>query len=126
MYNVSTFKACESIKNAAGAKGDESMLHCHLSINNDLIATEAKYHKDCFSSYISKSNLKHKGFGDNISAHDVAFKDLVKSITPGISDGRAYNMLTLLQNYQENMKERGVNGESYTKHQLKEAFLWQD
>lgn len=126
MYNVSTFKACKSIKNAADAKGDESMLHCHLSVNNDLIAAEAKYHKDCFSSYVSKSNLKHQGFGDNVSAHDVASKDLVRSITPGISDGRAYNMLTLLENYQENLKERGVNRESYTKHQLKEAFLWQD
>ena len=116
MYNVSTFEACESIKNAADAKGDESMLHCLLSVNDDLIAAEAKYHKDCFSSYVSKSNLKHQGFGDNISAHDAAFKDLVRSITPGISDRRAYNMLTLLQNYQENLEERGLDGESYTKH----------
>lgn len=119
---VSTFEACESIKNAADAKGDESMLHRLLSIKNDLIAAEAKYHKDCFSSYVSKSNLKHQGFGDNVSAHDAAFKDLVRSITPGISDGRAYNMLTLLQNYQENLKERGVDGESYTKHRLKERL----
>lgn len=86
MYNVSTFNTCESIKNAADAKGDESMLHCLLRVNNDLIAVKAKYHKDCFSSYVSKSNLKHQGFGDNVSAHDAAFKDLVRSITPGISD----------------------------------------
>ena len=122
MYNVSTFEASESIKNAADAKGDESMLHCLLSVNNDLIAAKAKYHKNCFSSYVSKSNLKHQGFGDNVSAHDAAFKDLVRSITPGISDGRAYNMLTLLHNYQENLKEIGVNGESQAKHQLKECL----
>ena len=59
---------------------------------------------------------------NNISAHDAAFKDLVRSITPRISDGRAYDMLTLLQNYQENLKERGVDGESYTKHWLKERL----
>ena len=47
MYNVSTFEACESIKNAAGTKGDEIMLRCLLSVNNDLIAAEAKYLKDC-------------------------------------------------------------------------------
>lgn len=82
------------------------MLHCLLSVNNDLIAAKAKYHKDCFSSYVSKSNLKHQGFGDEVSAHDAAFKDLMRSITPGISDGRKYDMLTLLQNYQENLKER--------------------
>lgn len=82
------------------------MLHCLLSVNNDLIAAKAKYHKDCFSSYVGKSNLKHQGFGDEVSAHDAAFKDLMRSITPGISDGRKYDMLTLLQNYQENLKER--------------------
>jgi len=58
MYNVSTFETCESIKNASDVKGDESMLHCLLSINNDLMAAEAKYHTDFFS-YVSKSNLKH-------------------------------------------------------------------
>jgi len=66
MYNVSTLEACGSIKNAADVKGEESMLHCLLSVNNDPIAAEAKYHKDCFSSYVSKSNLKHQGFDDNI------------------------------------------------------------
>ena len=86
------------------------MLHCLLSVNTDLIAAEAKYCKDCFSY------IKHQGFGDNISAHDVAFKDLVRSIAPRISDGRVCDMLTLLQNYQENLKERGVDRESYTKH----------
>ena len=59
MYNVSTFQACESIKNAADVKGDESVLHCLLRVNNDLIAAEAKYRRDCFSSYVSKSNVKH-------------------------------------------------------------------
>ena len=115
MYNVCTFEAFERIKNAADAKGDESMLDCLLSINNDLIAAEAKHHKDCFFLYGSKSNLKHQRFGVNVSANDTAFKDLVKSITPGISDRRAYDLLTLLQNFQENLKERGVYGESYTK-----------
>ena len=57
MYNVSTFNAYEIIKNAADAKGDESMLHCLLRVNNDLTAAKAKYHKDCFSSYVSKSSL---------------------------------------------------------------------
>jgi len=96
------------MKNAAYAKGDESMLHCLLSVNNDLITAKAKYHKDCFSSYVSKSNLRHLSFGNNVFANSTVLKDLVRSITPGISDGRTYYMLTLLQNYQENLKERGV------------------
>ena len=35
------------------------MLHILRGVNNDLIAAEAKYHKSCFASYVSKSNLKH-------------------------------------------------------------------
>lgn len=105
------------------------MLHCLLSVNNDLIAAKAKYHKDCFSSYVSKSSLKHQGFGDEVSAHDAAFKDLMRSITPGISAGRKYGMLTLLQNYQENLKERSRRRELHQASieiTFKEAFFGQD
>ena len=62
MHNVCTFEACESVRQAAENKGDEEMLHALISVNNDLIAADAKYHKTCFASYVSKSNLKHKGF----------------------------------------------------------------
>lgn len=40
MYNVCTFEASERIRKAAEVKGDERMLHCLLSVNNDLIAAE--------------------------------------------------------------------------------------
>ena len=93
MYNVSTFEACETIRRAAEAKKDESMLHYLLSINNDLMAAEAKYHKTCFSSYVSKQNLQYQGLGDCESKHEVAFQELLASIGPGIRDqGRAYEM----------------------------------
>jgi len=62
MYNVSTFEACHRIRNAAEVKGDEQLLHCLRSVNYDLIAADAKYHKDCLSSYVSKSNLQHQRF----------------------------------------------------------------
>ena len=47
MHNVCTFEACESVRKAAESKGDERMLHVLISVNNDLIAAEAKYHKTC-------------------------------------------------------------------------------
>ena len=34
------------------------MLHILLSVNYDLIAAEAVYHKVCYATYISKTNLK--------------------------------------------------------------------
>ena len=80
MYNVCTFEASERIRKAAEVKGDEQMLHCLLSVNNDFIATEAKYHKDCLSSYVSKSNLKHQGFDDGVSVHEAAFKERLHKV----------------------------------------------
>jgi hypothetical protein len=60
MHNICTFDARESVRQAAESKGDERILNALISVNNDLIAAEAKYHKTCFSSYVSKSNLKHR------------------------------------------------------------------
>ena len=123
MYNVCTFEASERIRKAAEVKGDEQMLHCLRSVNNDLIAAEAKYHKDCLSSYVSKSNLKHQGFDDGMSLHEAAFKELAQSIGHCILyEGRAYDMSSLLLKYQDILKERGVDGASYTKHRLKERL----
>lgn len=123
MYNVATKEACENIRRAAEVKKDENMLHNLLSVNNDLIAAEAKYHKTCFSSYISKRNLLYQGLGDSESIYDAAFKELLASIGPGIRDqGRAYDISNLLLMYRKLLEEKGVDGERYTKHRLKERL----
>ena len=93
MYNVCTFEASERIRKAAEVKGDEQMLHCIHSVNNDLIAAEAKYHKDCLSSCVSKSNLKHQGFDGGMSLDEATFKELAQNIGHCILDeDRAYDM----------------------------------
>ena len=75
MNNVSTFEACKSIQQAAEKLGDEDMLRVLLSVNSDLIAAEAKYHKTCLASYISKSNLKHRLLSEtNEGASDTVFR----------------------------------------------------
>lgn len=50
MFRVSTFQACETIMQAAIAKGDYDLLRVTRAVNNDLIAAEARYHKNlsCF------------------------------------------------------------------------------
>ena len=54
LTNVSTFEACQSIRLAAERKGDSSMLHILNGVNGDLIAAEAKYHKNYFATYVSR------------------------------------------------------------------------
>ena len=73
MHNVCTFEACESVRKAAEIKGDERMLHVLLSVNNDLIAAEAKYHKTCFPSYISREHESFKEI-EGEASYDTAFK----------------------------------------------------
>lgn len=93
-YNAATLEACENIRRAAEVD--------LLRVNNDLIAAEAKYHKICFSSYISKRNLLYQGLGDSESSYEAAFKELLASIGPGIRDqGRAYDISNLLLMYRK-------------------------
>ena len=54
LITVSTFGACDSIKKAAEHQGDEDMLYMLRSVNDDLVAADAKYHKNCFSLYVAK------------------------------------------------------------------------
>lgn len=87
MHNICTFDACESVRQAAESKGDERMLNALFSVNNDLIAAEAKYHKTCFSSYVSKSNLKHRGYveKEGETVYDAAFQELAVEVGEGIN-----------------------------------------
>ena len=54
LINVSTFTAWQTIKRAATIQRDEAMLHLLLGVNDDLMAAEAKYHKNCYSLYTAK------------------------------------------------------------------------
>ena len=62
------------------------MLHVLISVNNDLLAPEAKNHKTCFASYISNSNLNHRGFKEigGEASCDTAFKEIAAKISEGI------------------------------------------
>ncbi|KAK3729921.1 hypothetical protein QZH41_018079 [Actinostola sp. cb2023] len=121
MNNVRTFEACNTIKTVAEATDDHRILHILRGVNNDLVAAEAKYHKSCFASYTSKSNLKHKTFKEtqDESLYSLAFKELASSIESGIDEGKAYDMSSLLSMYQNSLQSKGVNGDSYTRQRLK-------
>ena len=116
LTNVSTFQASENIRKAAEAQGDESMLHVLRSISYDLIASEAKYHKNCYSLYIFKKDPKAEECN---SLHEVSFQELVAEITRGIREGKAYDITTLLTMYQSNLESKGVDANNYSKQHLK-------
>ena len=95
MHNVYTFEACESVRQAAESQGYEGMLHVLISVNNEIIAAETKYHKTCFACYVSKSNLKHKGFKgrEAKTLYDTTFKEMVAEISEGIYQEKAFDIV---------------------------------
>ena len=122
LQNVSTFEAANNITQCAEAKGDEYMLRLLLGVSYDLVAAEAKYHKACFASYASKSNLKSKAFKEEAgkeSAYDKAFLEMASDITEGLESGKAYDMCSLLKKYTALLGKRGIDGQNYTKQKLK-------
>ena len=86
----------QTIKRAATIQGDEAMLHLLLGVNDDLMAAEAKYHKNCYSLYTAKKVRDDKGESSNELHHENAFKQLVEELRPGLEQGRAYDMVSLL------------------------------
>ncbi|CAH3141995.1 unnamed protein product, partial [Porites evermanni] len=121
MNNASSFDSRDAIKKAAEAIDDKRILHILSGVNDDLVAAEAKYHKSCFSSYTSKSNIKHRAFKEekDESLFSVAFKEMASTIQSFLDNGRAYDMSSLLTMYQHILKSKGIDADSYTKHKLK-------
>ena len=72
MTMARTFQACETIVQTATAKGEEDILRVTGAVNNDLVAAEARYHKACHATYISKNNLNYEGRHE--TSYDVSFK----------------------------------------------------
>ena len=60
------------IVQTATVKGDEDILRVTGAVNNDLVAAEARYHKACHATYISKNNLHYEGRQE--TSYDVAFQ----------------------------------------------------
>ena len=97
------------------------MLDVLRSVNYDLIAAEGKYHKACHASYVSKVNIKRVQCDTSTAVDnpfDEAFNQLVKTITPEINNGKAYDMNNLLAMFKE-LEKLCNAGESYMKQKLK-------
>ena len=99
MQNVSTIEAANSVRQSTEAKGDQDMLRLLLGINMDLVASGAKYHKTCFASYVSKSNLKSRAFKEEAgqeSGYDKSFLEMGPELRKGLESEKAYDMYNIL------------------------------
>ena len=79
---VSTFEACDSIKKAAGHQGDEDILRMLQSVHDDLVASDTKYHKNCFSLYVAKKGKSSQNDKDTL--YKPALQELAEDLATGI------------------------------------------
>ena len=120
MQNVPKSEAANTIRECAEAKGDQDMLRVLLGVNNDL--SEARYHKTCFASYVSRSYLKSRAFKEEPGkepGYDKAFLEMATGIGKGLESGKAYCMSSLLKKYADFLERKGIDGQNYTKQKLK-------
>ena len=103
------------------------MLHVLRSVNHDLIATEAKYHKTCYALYVAASSKKaiketREDAGKDETEHEKAFRQLLDEIKPGLDEGKAYDITSLTERYRENLDEKGIASEVYQSKRLKDRL----
>ena len=117
MTMVRQFQVCETIVQTATVKGDEDILRVTGAVNNDLVAAEARYHKACHATYISKNNLHYEGRQE--TSYDVAFKKPPEYMSIDLDGGQTFEMSTLIGRYNDYLNEQQMSLDSYTTRRLK-------
>ena len=106
---ILTNQVQETLLKAASLKKDDIMMTRILG--EDLVALEAKYHKNCYKTYtviVSRSTkVSDEAKGD---AYDDAFKKLLEQMEYSlITAGKAFEMSTLSNMYQTHLLENEVD-----------------
>ena len=121
LIQVCTFLVQEKIKISAQSL-DEKELLTKLT-NNDLIALEAKYHKNCLAEVLTKAKTRQNstsGRRGNRATFDTAFESLISDTETDMNQGAAFDMGFLSTKYKEYLRQAGYdNNDSYKSERLK-------
>ena len=115
-----------TLKNAAEIRNDEQM-KTRISYLA-LIAYEAKFHKNCYQNYTSKSNLKYassKGRAETEREKELGstFKILLSEIEKDLSNGKVFEVSGLLQRFKELLLMNYPNADpNYRSEKLKKRL----
>ena len=105
---VETLSFWDTLEKQCNERND---LYLRMKIGGDftkLVALEARYYKTCHASYIKQYTYTKKQ--NNLALYDNAFINSDNEyFNPLIKSGRAVNMRTLLQKYQEQLIINGIS-----------------
>ena len=127
LTQVANLQVYDTLMNAAKCRNDETMM---MRIRGeDLVATEAKYHRGCYRRYTAAaSSSKFTGGDKSIQAeYDSAFLKLINEIEQKlVKEGRAYDMATLSSMYKRHLADSGMEKavvDTYKVQNLKRRFI---
>ena len=92
------------------------LFHMMRSVNDDLFAADAKYHKNHVSLFILLRRENQAKMTDLL--YEPAFQELADDLATGIKKAKAYDMASLLLRFQESLDKRGTGSVSYTKQHV--------
>ena len=98
--------------------GEEDIFRVTGAVNNDLVAAEARYHKACHATYISKNNLHYEGRQE--TSYGVSFqKNLPEYMSIDLDGGKAFEISTVIGRYKDYLNEQQMSLDNYTTRRLK-------
>ena len=121
LINVCTWELHNKINDVANTLGDEQ-LHTKIQ-GTDLIAKEAKYHKNCLGNALNKAERKvPSGTGSplELDTFSQAYQMILDDISPKLQAGVAFEMSELITKFRNRLSECECSDpEAYRPEKLK-------
>ena len=118
-----TFSVGETLLRSAKKKNDERIItQLH---DQDVVASEVRYHKSCFVQYTSrkKGTPGTSSSSCNAEFHDAVFKQILREIGVKVIENHEILSLTdLHKQYLEQLQQEGLNTDLYRRQKLKKKI----
>ena len=114
---VLTTQVYDTLMKAAQHRKDEMMLQ--RIFGEDLIALEAKYHRNCYKKYTSVASCSQTDEMEETLQYNKAFNNVLDEIEDKLfRQQRAFEMATLLELYQAQLIQQGMSEEKACQYKV--------
>ena len=122
LFNVSTLELVQTIRDIASKVNDYDL--STKVLHQDLIALEAKYHKNCLSANkrrADRTDAQAESGSKQVDPYAEAFRELMQEIEADLRMGKAFKMTSLRTQYETFLKTFGID--SYRGEKLKKCLI---
>ena len=122
LFNVSTLELVQTIRDIASKVNDYDL--STKVLHQDLIALEAKYHKNCLSANkrrADRTDAQAESGSKQVDPYAEAFRELMQEIEADLRMGKSFEMTSLRTQYETFLKTFGID--SYRGEKLKKRLI---